>query len=72
MRFDLSNASASFQRYINKIFTRKLIIFVIVYFDNILIYIKDLGYIYMDIIYWVLKQFQKYSFFTNLKKYGFY
>ncbi len=34
---------ASFQGYINKILTKKLNIFVIVYLDNILIYIKDLG-----------------------------
>ena len=39
--FGLSNASASFQRYINKILAQKLNVFVIVYLDDILIYIKD-------------------------------
>ncbi len=35
MPFGLSNAPASFQGYINKIFTEKLDIFVMVYLDNI-------------------------------------
>lgn len=42
MLFGLSIAPASFQGYINKIFIKKLNIFIIVYLDNILIYIKDL------------------------------
>ena len=41
--FGLSNASASFQGYINKILAEKLDIFVIVYLDDIFIYIKDPG-----------------------------
>ena len=41
MPFGLSNAPASFQGYINKILAEKLDIFVIVYLDNIFIYIKD-------------------------------
>ena len=41
MLFDLSNAPATFQGYVNKILAEKLDIFVIVYLDNILIYTKD-------------------------------
>lgn len=41
--FGLSNVPTSFQGYINKILTKKLDIFVIVYLDNILIYTKDFG-----------------------------
>ncbi len=47
MSFSFSNASASFQGYINKIFIEKLNIFVIKYLDNILIYIKDLSQQYI-------------------------
>ena len=43
MPFCLTNAPASFQRYINKIFAKKFNIFVIVYLDNILIYIDNDG-----------------------------
>ena len=40
--FGLFNALATFQKYINKILAEKLDIFIIVYLDDILIYIKDL------------------------------
>ena len=43
MPFGLINVPASFQGYINKIFAKKLEIFVIVYLDNILIYTDDDG-----------------------------
>lgn len=43
MSFKFFNALVSFQDYINKIFAKKLDIFVIVYLDNILIYTKDPG-----------------------------
>ena len=42
MPFGLSNASTSFQSYINKILAKKLNIFVIIYLNNIFIYIADL------------------------------
>lgn len=42
MSFGPSNALASFQKYINKILTKKLDILVIAYLDNILVYIKNL------------------------------
>ena len=43
MSFELFNAPASFQDYINKIPAKKLDVFVIVYLDDILIYTKDEG-----------------------------
>ena len=43
MHFGLTNALASFQKYINEILVEKLNIFVIVYLDDILIYTNDNG-----------------------------
>ena len=54
MLFDLSNASATFQGYVNKILAEKLDVFVIVYLDNILIYTEDPGQPYIDAVRWVL------------------
>lgn len=53
MPFGFSNALASFQGYINKIFTEKLDIFVIMFLDNILIYTKDPSQTYVKVIYWI-------------------
>ena len=43
MPFGLINAPANFQKYINKILTKKFNIFVSVYLDNIIIYTNDDG-----------------------------
>ena len=48
MSFSLSNTLAIFQKYINKILVNKLDIFVIVYLDNIMIYIKDPSQPYVE------------------------
>ena len=50
MSFGLSNASASLQGYINKILAEKLKIFVIVFFDDILIYTEDPGQAYVNAV----------------------
>ena len=72
MPFSLTNALASFQGYINKILAEKLNIFVIVYLDDILIYIKDDWDGHVAAIRWVLKQFKKLLLYANLKKYRFH
>lgn len=41
MSFELFNALASFEGYINIILDKKLDIFAMLYWDNILIYTKD-------------------------------
>ena len=41
MPFGLTNTPASFQRFINKIFAKKLDIFIIMYLGNIFIHIDD-------------------------------
>ena len=68
MLFGLFNAPATFQGYINKILAEKLDIFVIIFLDDILIYIKDSGQSYVEAIRWVLDQLWKHFFFANLKK----
>ena len=71
MLFGLSNAPASFQGYINKILAKKLNIFIIVYFDDILIYSDNPGQAYVDAVWWVPEELKN-GFFANLKKCCFY
>ena len=54
MLFGLSNDQASFEGYINKILAEKLNIFVIVYLNDIFIYIKNPGQGYIKSIRLVL------------------
>ena len=54
MLFGLSNASATFQGYVNKILAEKLDVFIIVYLDDILIYTEDLSRPYVEAVCWVL------------------
>lgn len=72
MSFSLSNTPASFQRYINKILAKKLDIFVVVYLDDILIYIGDSRQPYINAMHWVLEQLREHGFYANLKKCCFY
>ena len=72
MPFRLSNASASFQGYINKILAEKLNVFVIVYQDNILTYTEDAGQAHVDAVQWVLNKLRKHGLFANLKKCHFH
>ena len=50
MLFGLSNFSAIFQGYVSKILAEKLDVFVMVYLDDILIYIEDLSQLYVKAI----------------------
>ena len=68
MSFGLSNALASFQGYVNKILAEKLDIFVIVYLDDILIYIKNVNQGHVEAVQWVLGELRKHGLFANLKK----
>ena len=72
MSFSFSNTLASFQSYINKILAKKLDIFVIVYLDNIFIYIKNPRQAHIDVVWWVLDILRKYGLYANLKKYRFH
>ena len=53
--FALTNILVSFQRYINKIFNKKLDIFNIIYLNDNFIYIDNDGDGYIIAIHWVLK-----------------
>ena len=68
MPFGLSNIPAIFQGYVNKILAKKLDVFIIVYLNDILIYIKDPGQPHIEAVHWILDQLRKYSLFANLKK----
>ncbi len=59
MPFGLTNALTTFQDYINKILAEKLDVFVIVYFDDILIYTKNEGEAYVQAVQLVLDQLRK-------------
>ena len=72
MLFGLTNAPASFQRYINKILAEKLDIFIIVYLDDILIYTDNDGDGHVAAVQWMLEQLKKFLLFPNLKKCWFH
>ena len=72
MLFELIKAPTTFQGYINKIFAKKLNIFIIVYLNDIFIYIKDKRKNHVQVMCWVFNQLKKFSLYTNLKKYQFY
>ncbi len=68
----MTNTPATFQGYINKILAEKLDVFVIVYFNDILIYTKSKGEEHVQAVRWVLDQLRKHSLYTNLKKCQFH
>ena len=68
MAFGLSNAPATFQRYVSKVQAEKLDIFVIVYLDDILIYTENLSKPHVEAVCWVLDKLLKYLLIANLKK----
>ncbi len=48
--FELTNTSATFQNYINKILVEKFDIFIIVYLNDILIYTENKGKKYVEAV----------------------
>ena len=64
----LLNALANFQGYINKILTKKLNVFIIIYLDDILIYTKDKILGQFNAVWWVLEELRKQGLFANLKR----
>lgn len=66
MSFDLSNAFVSLQGYINKILAKKLDVFVIIYLDDILIYIDTVDHV--NVICYILNELRKQLLYANLNK----
>ena len=72
MLIGLTNAPASFQGFINKILAEKLNVFIIMYLNNIFIYMNDNGNAHVKAVWCVLEQLRKFLLFANLKKCWFY
>ena len=71
MSFDLINASATFQTYINKSLTNLINNFCVVYLNDILIYSSSQEE-HLDHIKQVLKRLKRFSLYTSLKKCEFF
>src|SRR5277367_2040664 len=67
MLFSLTNTLTTFQAYINKALFRLINYFIVVYFNNILIYFKlrEDYYTYIRII---IKRLKKYKLYIKLSK----
>jgi len=71
MSFDLINASVIFQIYINKILTKLLNDFCVVYLNDILIFfVKKTDYI--DHVKQILERLRKFKLYASLKKCEFF
>jgi len=71
MFFDLINAFVTFQTYINKILTKLLNDYCIIYLNNFLIFF-ELKINYINHMKQILKQLRKFKLYTSLKKYIFF
>jgi hypothetical protein len=72
MSFKLINALITFQKLINKALYKYLNNFVMIYLNNILIFIKEDKEEHIKKVKKVLNKLQKYEFFLKLKKCKFY
>jgi len=71
MLFNLINASVIFQTYINKILTKLLNNFYVIYLNNILIFfIKKIDHV--NYVKQILKRLKKFKLYASLKKCAFF
>jgi len=71
MSFDLINASVIFQIYINKILTKLLNDFCVVYLNDILIFFIEKTD-HVDHVKQILKKLRKFKLYASLKKCAFF
>ena len=71
MFFELANAFATFQAYINKILFELVDIICVVYLNNILIYFKNKDS-YVKNVKQILNHFRKYDLYVKLNKWEFF
>jgi len=71
MQFGLINALATFQKQINSILKEHLDEFVMVYLNDIIIYLKSEEE-HGEYIKWVLKRLQEEQMLVAIKKYKFF
>ena len=69
--FDLINASATFQSFVNKILIERLNFIVIVYLNDIVIYFNDMKQ-HIENVKWILNRLRDHKFFINMKKCKFF
>jgi len=71
MSFSLTNTSAAFMDFMNKVFKPYLDKFVVVFIDNILIYSKDMAE-HANHLRMVLQNLREHQLYGKLKKYKFW
>ena len=71
MPFDLTNSSATFQQFMNDIFSDLLDVYIMIYLDDILIYSNNISEHHQHIKE-VLKHLCKASLYAKAEKYKFY
>ena len=65
--FGLTNASATFQSFVNKILAKRLDLCVIVYLDDIVIYSMNREQ-HIENVKWILQRLKKHKLFINIDK----
>jgi len=71
MPFSLTNASIAFQQFMNNIFSNLLDVYIVIYLDNILIYLNNM-FEYHRYVKEVLKHLCKAGFYVKAEKCKFY
>src|SRR5215213_5342834 len=72
MSMRLTNASATWQRYINHLLHDLLDEGVVVYLDDVLIYIKNDSDKHQQLVFEVLRRFEKVELYVDLNKTQFH